>query len=291
MSRQQRTISHTADVCGVGFLTGADVHLRFRPAPAGFGLVFQRIDLPGSPVVPAMIDYAVPRQRRTAIEHNGGGVEMTEHVLAALYGLQVDNCLIELNAPEPPGGDGSSLLFAEALLNAGIEEQHAPREVFVVDDPAVASDPLGRSEVTAVRSESGGYEISYRLDYGPDSPIPPQTATVEIRPETFMEELAFARTFIQESEIKALKAQGYGTRTTARDLLVFGFDGPIDNEVRSPDECARHKILDCVGDFALFGCDVVGRFSADRSGHELNREIVRRLKTGATESQPVGVAA
>ena len=119
--------------------------------------------------------------------------------------------------------------------------------------------------------------ISYELDYGPRSPIKPQLLTFEFSPEAFVTSLAFARTFILESEIAVLKGQGYGSRVTPADLLIFGASGVVGNQLRANDECVRHKILDCIGDFALLGCDVHGHFRAFRSGHNLNHEICRRV--------------
>ncbi|HUG90994.1 MAG TPA: UDP-3-O-acyl-N-acetylglucosamine deacetylase [Planctomycetaceae bacterium] len=278
--RRQRTLRQAAEVTGVGFLTGATVKLRFLPAPAGHGIVFQRTDQLGigkSPI-PATIEFAVPRERRTAVEREGVAVEMTEHVLAALAGLRIDNCLVQLNAPEPPGCDGSSRAFVDALLEAGSVELDEPRPMLVVSRGLRAVDEKRGSQVSARPITPPALVISYRLDYGPDSPIPPQKFTIEITPESFVAELAFARTFVLESEVKALKAQGYGRKTTARDLLVFGPQGPIDNTLRAANECARHKVLDCLGDFALLGCDLSGHLEARRSGHRLNRELVRGLR-------------
>lgn len=282
--RSQRTISRPAEVCGVGFITGVDVRLHFLPAPANHGITFRRVDLHGSDPIPARIEYAIPRQRRTAIAKDGAVVELTEHVLAALAGLQVDNCRIELNAPEPPGCDGSSLAFAEAILEAGVVELGVPQPRWIVNanDRVVSDD--GKCELTARPLARPSLAIGYQLDYGPRCPIQPQNLFVEITPESFMSELAFCRTFVLESEVVALKALGYGTRTTYRDLLVFGPDGVIDNELHLPDECVRHKILDCLGDFALLGCDIQGRFEAFRSGHELNRDIVACLRKRQTIS-------
>jgi len=276
--RLQRTIRRSVEACGIGFLTGADISLRFLPAGPNHGITFQRTDCPDSKQIPALVEFTVPRQRRTAIEHQGVVVEMVEHVLAALAGLQIDNCLVQLNAPEPPGLDGSCRGFVDALLEAGIVEQNEPRDLLVIEHPVRAAAQQQRSEVLAGPLSQGVLTIGYQLEYGPHSPIPPQNLSVEITPETFAAELAFARTFVLETEAEALRAQGYGRRTTAKDLLVFGSDGPIDNQLRAADECVRHKILDFIGDLALIGCDVCGRFSAYRSGHQLNREIVRRLK-------------
>lgn len=278
--RPQRTIARTAEVAGVGLFTGADVTLRFLPAEEDRGIVFRRADLAGRPEVPATIDYVVPRSRRTAVARGHAVVEMTEHVLAALAGLRVDNCIVELDAPEPPGCDGSSLMFADALMKADFVRQSAPRAVFVVDEEEIVVGD-GDAELIAQTSCGAGLTIHYRLDYGPRSPIAPQALAVEITPHTFLEELAFARTFVLQAEIAELKAHGYGRRVTPKDLLVFSREGVVDNKLRSLDECVRHKILDCVGDFALLGCDLHGHISAYRSGHSMNREMVRRLHDAA----------
>lgn len=276
--RAQQTLGRAVEVSGVGFLTGADVTLRFLPADVDHGIVFERTDCRGSEPIPAAIEYAVPRERRTAISYHGTTVEMTEHVLAALAGLKIDNCRVQLDAPEPPGGDGSSQAFAEALLEAGIVTQDAVHPIFVVDETLHVAAADGRSEMTAKPSARPALWISYQLDYGPRCPIRPQTLSIEITPETFLNGLAFARTFILESEIEPLRSQGYGSRTTFEDLLVFGEGGVIGNDLRAMDECVRHKILDCLGDFALIGSDIHGHFEAYRSGHSLNREVIRRLK-------------
>jgi len=282
--RSQRTIARAASVTGVGFLTGADVTLRFAPARPGHGIAFLRTDRLYAPPIPALVSYTIPRARRTAIARCGVVVEMIEHVMAALAGLQIDNCLVELNAPEPPGCDGSSLLFAKTLLDAGIIAQNTPREWLELRHAVAVAGETGEQFVRGVPSDDGLLHISYALDYGAGSPIARQNAAVVLSPETFLAEIAFARTFLLEHEAQALRAQGYGKRTTARDLLIFGPQGVIDNSLRAPDECARHKILDCIGDLALAGCDLAGCIDARRSGHQLNAEFVRRVKLAHAES-------
>lgn len=276
-ARNQRTIRKETTTEGVGFLTGADVKLRFLPAPENHGVVFQRVDLPAKPSIPATHEFLVPRQRRTGISGNGATIELVEHVMSALAGLQVDNCLIEINAPETPGFDGSCKAVVDALLIADVEEQSAsktqlrvpkPLHVTAEDGSMIDAKPFGRD----------GQTITYVLDYGPNSPIPAQSYTVNVTPESFVNEICFARTFILDSEIASLKALGYGPRTTAKDLLVFTADGVLDNELKAADECARHKILDCIGDFALTGCDVQGYFNAWRTGHQTNHELMRQLQ-------------
>jgi len=284
-TRPQQTIARVVTVHGVGFLTGADVSVRFHPAGAGAGITFQRVDLPGTPAIPALVEYVPPRQRRTALEFGGATVELVEHVLAALAGLRIDNCRIELNACELPGLDGSSQAFADALLRAGLVELDAPRRVVRLGRPVSVTE--GGQSIEAQPTAEPGLTLSYTLDYGAGSPIPQQSFEVTLTPEAFLNEVVYARTFVLEQEVAALRAQGYGRRTTAADLLIYGADGVVGNTLRSPNECARHKLLDCVGDFALLGCDLWGRIAAHRSGHSLNSRFIRQVSLShPAESRP-----
>ncbi len=277
--RPQRTIKREIETSGIGFFTGADVTLRFVPAPPNHGIAFQRVDCEGSKPIPATIDYAIAdSDRRSGVEHDGVSVQMIEHVMAAFAGLQIDNCLVELNAPEVPGFDGSSRPIVDCLNEAGAVEQAALRELHVIGEQIHVAKEGNDCEIIARPLSRPILAITYHLDYGPRSPIPPRILTVEVQRDTFRDELAFARTFIQESEIESLKAKGYGSRVTAQDLVVFTHDGVIGNELRSPDECVRHKILDCLGDLALAGFDIQGHICAYCSGHELNRRMASRLR-------------
>lgn len=265
--------------------------VRFLPDRENSGVRFQRVDLPGTRPIPATLEHVVPRQRRTAISNGEATVELVEHVMAALGGLQIDNCLVQLDAVECPGADGSSLGFVQSLLDAGIVEQSAPRDVLVIRQPARCAADGNHSEITAGPCFRRTLVISYELDYGPRSPIKPQLLTFDFSPEAFVANLAYARTFVLETEVAALKAQGYGTRVTEKDLLVFGNSGVIDNALRAEDECVRHKILDCIGDFALLGCDLHGHFRAFRSGHNLNHSICRQILAAQTTAIPLRRAA
>jgi UDP-3-O-[3-hydroxymyristoyl] N-acetylglucosamine deacetylase/3-hydroxyacyl-[acyl-carrier-protein] dehydratase len=200
---------------------------------------------------------------------------MVEHVMAALAGLRVDNCVVTINGPETPGCDGSSRAFTEALLEAGFVEQSAAREVLVIDRALTVRD--GESILTAFPGETGRLVLSYQLDYGPKTSIGRQSFFVEVVPDSFRTELATSRTFLLESEVAGLRQAGIGSRTTERDLLIFGPDGVIGNELRFRDECARHKTLDLLGDLALIGKDLAGHVVAHRSGHSLNAELARAL--------------
>jgi UDP-3-O-[3-hydroxymyristoyl] N-acetylglucosamine deacetylase/3-hydroxyacyl-[acyl-carrier-protein] dehydratase len=273
--RQQRTIARETELRGIGFIYGSDVAMRFRPAPADHGVVFVRTDLPEQPAVRAHIRHVVPRQRRTAIQHGAASVEMIEHVMAALAGLRIDNCTIEINAPETPGCDGSSRSFVEALSEAGTIELDRQRETLVIDRPVAVRE--GAAVLAAHPGGGEGLVLGYHLDYGRASPIGAQSFFLEVSPETFCDELATSRTFLLEAEAQALRAAGIGSRTTHSDLLIFGADGVVDNVLRYPDECVRHKILDMVGDLALLDKDLSGHIVAHRSGHQLNAELVRKL--------------
>jgi UDP-3-O-acyl-N-acetylglucosamine deacetylase len=293
--RYQRTLARPAEVWGVGYLTGATVRLRFVPAPPSTGIVFVRTDLRPRQQVPAHIDQVTGTQRRTTLGHPPAQIGLVEHVLAALAGLRIDNCQVELNAPEPPGLDGSARGFVTALLDAGICRQGARRPIFGVEQSLVLSAGgatlalhppsctsgavslrLGTAEGPSIASEHELY-LSYFLDYGLTAPIARQVHTQALTPGLFVQELASCRTFILEEEIAELRRQGLGTRTSAADLLVFGPRGPVDNTLRYANEPARHKVLDLVGDLALLGADLCGHVVAYRSGHPFNVELVRRL--------------
>jgi UDP-3-O-[3-hydroxymyristoyl] N-acetylglucosamine deacetylase len=268
--RYQRTIGNPAEVSGVGFLTGATVRLRFVPAPAGTGIVFVRTDLRPATPIAARVENVTGTQRRTTLGRPPNVVGLVEHVLAALAGLRIDNCVIQLNAPEPPGLDGSARGFVDMLRGAGTVLQAARRAVWTVEAPL-----LVKRQGATLKLYPGDHQlkISYLVEYGLGSPIGRQMYTQIITPESFANEVAGCRTFILESEAAELRRQGLGARTTAADLLVFGRNGPIDNRLRYADEPARHKVLDLLGDLSLFGHDLRGHVVAYRSGHPLNVEL------------------
>jgi UDP-3-O-[3-hydroxymyristoyl] N-acetylglucosamine deacetylase / 3-hydroxyacyl-[acyl-carrier-protein] dehydratase len=285
--RRERTLAETALVRGHGFFHGSDVTLRFWPAEPGTGVVFERIDLPDRPSVPARIDRVVSAARRTTIRQGDASVEMTEHVLAALAGMRVDNCIVQIDAPECPGCDGSSRAFVEAFVQAGIVEQDRMRPVLELESSVVIRE--GEAALAANPGATGALTLAYHLDYGPGAPIRAHSFCVGVTPETFRQEIAASRTFVTENEANALRASGIGLRTTEADLLIFGHDGPIGNMLRFPDECARHKVLDLLGDLALLGFDLEGLVVAHRSGHQTNHALARRLldlsAIGTSESQ------
>ncbi|UCE61553.1 MAG: UDP-3-O-[3-hydroxymyristoyl] N-acetylglucosamine deacetylase [Phycisphaerales bacterium] len=276
--KHEQTISRDVELEGRGLFTGEPVTVRLRPAPPHTGFRFVRTDLSPPVQVVANLENLSKRARRSSLKNGAGTVETVEHCLGACAGLGISNLTIELNASELPGLDGSSLPFVEALRAAGICEQEAVCGPFIITDMVRVAD--GDSELVALPAlepNADGLEITYDLDYGPDSPIARQAYRVNITPKSFEANIAPARTFLLQAEAEELQAAGLGPHLTYADVVVFGQDGPIDNTLRFPDECVRHKILDLLGDVALLGRPIVGRIHARKSGHSLNHELVRAL--------------
>ena len=252
--------------------------IRLRPGAPYSGICFVRTDQIPAARITATVDNVSKRAHRTALRNGTVAIETVEHCLSACAGLGIDNLQIELNAEELPASDGSSLLYVQKLREAGIAPQEAPREPYVITEMVRIVD--GESELIALpplKPAADQLELAYDLDYGPGSVIPPQSYRVALTPESFEANIAPARTFALEEEARQLQAAGLATHLTAQDILVFGPDGPIDNELRFPNECVRHKILDLLGDLKLLGCPLVGRVHGRRSGHGLNHELVRAL--------------
>lgn len=274
MSRQQ-TIAREVELPGRGLFTGGPVTARFKPAPVGAGVVFVRTDQ-GQPVhIRASIENLTRRARRSSIRNGTLAVETVEHCLAAVRGLSIDNLFVELDNAEVPAADGSSRPFVETLQSAGIVEQDAERITLPVRELTRVTE--GDAELVAWPGDGTRLEIFYELDYGPESPIGKQIHHFTLEHDSFVQEIAAARTFVTEQEAAQLRSAGMGTHLDYRDILVIGKDGPIDNAFRYPNECVRHKILDLVGDLMLGGAFVCGKIYARKSGHNLNHELVRKL--------------
>ena len=274
--RHQATVADIAMVEGFGFWSGKDVCVEFHPAERDTGYVFVRRDLKPAVRIPATVDCRIETPRRTTLAWDGAQVEMVEHVLAALSGLGITNCEIRVNQSEMPGCDGSSRFFVDAIDKAGIATQDAWEPRLIVREPIRVGD--GDHWIEARPASDGVASLRYRLDYTQSSiAIGRQTVEFQISPDVFRNQIACCRTFMLQEEAEWLLAQGLGSRVKATDVLVFDQEGPKNNTLIYQDECARHKVLDMVGDFALAGCFVVGKVIAHRSGHRLNAELVRAL--------------
>lgn len=272
----QQTISQPVEIQGRGLFTGEPSTLRFVPAPPNSGITFVRNDQPTPIRIPATVENVAKRARRTAIRNGTVAIETVEHCLSALAGVGIDNVDVEVNANELPAMDGSSQPFVEALISAGLEPQATERKIVRIDELIRVSD--GDAELVAFPALGNDLNIIYDLDYGPDSPIGHQVYTFRLGHDDFATQIAPARTFVLEEEANQLRASGLGKHLNFSDILVFGANGPIENEVRFPEECVRHKILDLVGDLMLLGRFVSGRILARKSGHALNHELVREIR-------------
>ena len=195
--------------------------------------------------------------------------------MAALYAMEIDNCIVEIDSVELPGLDGSSQAYIEALTSSGLIIQPAPRERLVIDQLITLRE--GDASITASPVTAGTSHFGYKLAFDHPGEIADQSFGFQCTPNRFSHHVAPARTFVTKQQADQLHARGVAKHVSYRDLLVFGQDGPIDNELRYGNECARHKTLDLVGDLALAGVELVGKFVSNRGGHRLNGRMARAL--------------
>ena len=273
--RLQNTLAETAAVHGFGFWTGEDIDVEFRPAAPDTGVVFIRTDLIGSPRIPALVEYREEKPRQTSLVRGDARVDMIEHLLAAIKALRIDNCEIRVNRPEMPGFDGSSLHFTEALVEAGIVTQPAFRKARLVTQSFRVDN--GEQSIQVRPNRHGTNSYQYTLVPGEGYAINEQEYRFDLSPENFCRDIMACRTFLAKHEADYLLKMGLCSRVSPQDVLVLTPEGPLENEYRYVDECARHKILDMVGDFALVDCDWIGTFESCRGGHALNSECVKHL--------------
>ena len=260
---------------GRGLFGGRPCRLRFVPAPENAGVTFVRADLPTPMRIETNVENLAKRARRTSLKNGSASVETVEHVLAAVWGMGIDNLAIELSADETPSPEGSPQPFVEALQQGRIVEQDAEQGVYVIDEPVSVAD--GDAMLAALPGPEDCLDILYDLDYASIPSIGRQVLGFRLGKDDFVAQIAPARTFLLEAEAREFQARGMGAHLTAADIVVMGDDGPIDNALRFPDEHVRHKICDLIGDVALLGVRLCGRIVAYKSGHELNHALVRRL--------------
>lgn len=273
---RQRTIKDTVTVEGIGLQTGKKVKLTLKSSPANSGINFIRIDLPNRPILNirsmAAGDTRRPK-RRTTLGKGHAQVETTEHLLAALSGLAIDNIVIELDSIELPGLDGSAKVFVEALKKSGIVEQDAPRNYLKIEKQVWCAD---RDSILAALPDDS-FKISYAMSYK-DPALGNQFFSMAINESNFESQIAPARTFCLKKEAMALRMMGLGKGANYNNTLIIGHNGPMKNKFRFSDEPVRHKALDLMGDLYLLGMPLKGHVIAVKSGHRLNMELVRKLK-------------
>ena len=295
----QKTLAKEVTLTGVGIHTGENVTMKFLPADPHHGFSFRRVDLEGSPIIEANAAYVVNTQRGTNLEKNGVKIQTSEHVLAALVGMDVDNAVIELNAPEPPIMDGSSKFFVEAIEKAGVIEQEVERDIYVVKDVITYKDETTGSEITIIPADD--YQITTMVDFG-TKVLGTQNATLDTLAD-FKDQIANARTFSFLHELEALLEHGLIKGGDLNNAIVYvdkeiskgtkeklqkAFNksnlsvkpnGILDNlTLHYPNEAARHKLLDVIGDLALVGTRIKGKVIANKPGHYVNTQFAKKLQ-------------
>ena len=295
---KQKTIKTEVSLTGVGLHTGKEVKMTFKPAPINNGFTFVRVDLEGHPVIEADANYVVNTQRGTNLEKLGVKIQTPEHVLAALEGCDLDNVIIELNASELPIMDGSSKFFVEAIEEAGVIEQEAKRNVYIVKEVISFTDEASGSEILIMPSDS--YSVTTMVDFGTKI-LGTQNANLK-NIEEFKTEIANSRTFSFLHELESLLENGLikggdlnnaivyvdkdiSEKTMANLKIVFGKEtwtvkpnGTLDNlTLHYPNEAARHKLLDVIGDLALIGTKIQGKIIANKPGHFVNTQFAKKM--------------
>lgn len=295
---KQKTIQNEISLTGVGLHTGKEVKMTFKPAPVNNGYTFVRVDLEGSPIIEADANYVVNTQRGTNLEKLGVKIQTSEHVLAAFVGCDVDNVIIELNESEPPIMDGSSKFFVEAIEKAGVVEQDAERNYYVVKEVISFTDEATGSEILLMPADD--YQVTTMVDFG-TKVLGTQNATMKNISE-FKTEIADARTFSFLHELETLLDNGLikggdlnnaivyvdkeiSPKTIENLKVAFGKDsisvkpnGILDNlTLHYPNEAARHKLLDVVGDLALIGTRIKGKVIANKPGHFVNTQFAKKM--------------
>lgn len=273
--RNQQTLRSECEITGTGYWSGQSVRVRLLPGDVSTGIILVRSDMPGRPSCPAHAMYRDDASLRTNLVNGAARFEMIEHVMAALYAMQIDNCVIEIDGEEFPGLDGSARAFADAIFAAGTTIQSSSRKQLVIQQMITLHD--GASWISASPMIYQQSHFGYQLAFDHPSEIPNQCFHVACSPENFRREVASARTFVTRTQAEQLQSSGVATHVTYQDLLVFGDSGPIDNRLRFANECARHKALDLIGDLALVGVELVGKFVSHRGGHQLNGRMAEAL--------------
>ncbi len=271
----QKTIKSQAGVKGIGLHSGKQVSAVFKPSMPDTGINFVRVDLPNKPIIKAHISKLVDltkSPRRTTVGQDEAEVQTIEHFMAALAGLGIDNIIVEIDADEMPGLDGSAQDYVNLFVKAGIEAQDAPRRSFKITEP-VWIEEFGASLVILPADD---FKISYTLSYKHPL-LCSQHITISPDEGIFKAELASARTFCLENETQVLMKQGLGKGATYENTLVLGEKGVIKNKLRFENEFTRHKILDLIGDLYLLGMPLKGHVIALKSGHPLNLKLLQRI--------------
>ena len=267
----QRTLRRPVSCTGIGLHSGNKVTLSLKPAPADYGIRFQRADL-GGLEIPATVTHLGGIQYQTGLTREAVSVETVEHLLAALTALGIDNVIVELNSPEVPIMDGSAAPFVYLVNEAGIKRLQTPRRYLKVLRPI----SLTQGDKRIALYPSDHFKVTYSISF--DHPLlRHQSRTMRITEESFVEDIAPARTFGFLKEVEMLRQRGLALGGSLDNAIVLGETGVLNNALRFEDEFVRHKILDVIGDLSLVGHPVVGHLVAHRGGHALHTAFAAKI--------------
>jgi len=273
MHFKQRTIAKSINCSGTGIHSGKKVNLTIKPAPINHGIKFKRIDLPDSPSISAHFNMIVDTSLATVIGYDGFIVSTIEHLMATFVGLSIDNALVEIDGYEMPIMDGSAEVFTTSIMAAGIKEQEAQRCFFVVKEPIELKE---NGKFVGIYPESS-FKITCDIDY--DHPlIKKQSYTIELSDNVFEREICRARTFGFLHEYENLKRFGLARGCSLDNVVVIDEKNILNKDgLRYKNEFVRHKLLDCMGDFALLGMPVLGHVKVSKSGHFFNQAFLKKF--------------
>jgi UDP-3-O-[3-hydroxymyristoyl] N-acetylglucosamine deacetylase len=266
---EQHTLREPCAIEGVGLHTGANANVRLLPQPPNSGIVMR---LEGEVSFPAVAEFVVDTRRAMVLGAEGRRVSTVEHVLSALLGMEVDNVLIDVTGPEIPIADGSAKVFVEAIERAGREAQGAPRREWTLESPRIFRE----DDALLVVLPAQEWRVRFAADFPP--PVGAQYLDAAVKPETYRDDIAPARTFGFLAEVEALRASGLALGGTLENAVVFGEEGPL-SPLRQANEVVAHKVLDLVGDFALLGARPRFEVIAHKSGHRLHARAAREMRS------------
>jgi len=277
--KHQRTLKGSAKLDGMGLFTGIKSEIKIRSAPEETGIVFQRVDLPDKPILPARVEFVRETPRCTILGSDQVQVQTVEHILSALRAYDLDNVIIEIDGPEIPSCDGSSMPFVELIEEAGVVSQSATKRVFHLESPVFWS----KGDVHLVALPAEEFRISYTLNYPNCELLKSQFFTVHINEQLYKEEIASARTFSLYEEVVPLIEKGNIKGGRLDNAVIIKGDTILNPEgIRFQDEMVRHKILDLLGDLSLVGHSFIAHIIAIRSGHFSNTSFAKELVNNFT---------
>ena len=269
-----QTIASTVELTGIGLHSGLQTTLRLQAAPAGHGIVFTRADLPGRPAVAVTDVQTDAAPHRTAIKKGAAEVHTVEHLLSALSALGVTDCAVEIDGLEVPGMDGSAGDFVAAIQRAGLKPLDARASAFALDQAVTLEDGMAR---VCAMPHAGGLKITYTLNY-PGHALAQGSYEIEVGAQSFVNEIARARTFAIRKDAEAMRAAGLGKGANLQNTVIVDGERAVDTALRFPNEPVRHKILDLIGDLYVLGGPIHAHIVAKCTGHRHNRELVKRLR-------------